>query len=312
MLSLVCPKCKYKTEGDELFCSKCGTKLVSLHNKSFCSSCGAELKPEAEFCSQCGAKQETPFALDNTSSGRTIVAIDKFARNGFLATGKTMEKESANKEHTSTVIRSIPSDECRYKHPQYSTALRNLAIGIDGYFSIVISITIICLVFGAISFLESSSSQAPTSSNQMSMYYHRNYRTNWSPLSFLYVIILCTLVVLIPLLIDSALYAIFGNTIANWAFGFKILDEYGNKISSKEYLSRNMAIFSNWYDEFFHGKSFQFNKKKKDSFVLTYDKKMGFAFIQEKTSWLISLLKIIVLIMLILSPVFLYFITSQM
>ena len=58
MPTLICPKCKYKTDGNEQFCCKCGAKLVSLQDKTFCIACGSELKPGAEFCSQCGAKQD--------------------------------------------------------------------------------------------------------------------------------------------------------------------------------------------------------------------------------------------------------------
>jgi uncharacterized membrane protein YvbJ len=58
MSTLICPKCNYKTEGNEQFCCKCGAMLAVVPEKAFCSSCGAELKPGTDFCSQCGAKQD--------------------------------------------------------------------------------------------------------------------------------------------------------------------------------------------------------------------------------------------------------------
>ena len=58
MPTLICPKCKYKTDENKQFCCKCGAKLVSFQDKSFCSACGSELKPGEDFCSQCGAKQD--------------------------------------------------------------------------------------------------------------------------------------------------------------------------------------------------------------------------------------------------------------
>lgn len=85
MPTLICPKCKYKTEGNEQFCSKCGTKLGPLQGKTFCSACGAELKPEAVFCSQCGAKQDVQedndldinLAIAFSSKKQFLIAVRK-------------------------------------------------------------------------------------------------------------------------------------------------------------------------------------------------------------------------------------------
>ena len=68
MPSLVCPNCKYQTDGNEQFCYKCGTRLTVVPEEAFCRSCGTELKPDAIFCSQCGTKLDAVFALDNTPS----------------------------------------------------------------------------------------------------------------------------------------------------------------------------------------------------------------------------------------------------
>lgn len=38
MSTLICPKCKCQTEGNELFCSKCGTKLDQSQSDNACSS----------------------------------------------------------------------------------------------------------------------------------------------------------------------------------------------------------------------------------------------------------------------------------
>lgn len=54
MSTLICPKCKYKTDGNEQFCCKCGTKLQSDSEKTHCKSCGAELNEEDVFCGKCG------------------------------------------------------------------------------------------------------------------------------------------------------------------------------------------------------------------------------------------------------------------
>ena len=68
MSTLICPKCNYKTEGNEQLCCKCGTMLAVVPEKAFCSSCGAELKPDAEFCPQCGEKANA-FAMEGKDVG---------------------------------------------------------------------------------------------------------------------------------------------------------------------------------------------------------------------------------------------------
>ena len=55
MKCLICPKCNYRTDNDETFCYKCGTKLTFSQEKTFCKSCGTELKPNEQYCTQCGA-----------------------------------------------------------------------------------------------------------------------------------------------------------------------------------------------------------------------------------------------------------------
>ena len=55
MSSLICPKCKYQTVGNEVYCCKCGTKLEQ--EKFFCKKCGSELAPDDNFCTQCGSKR---------------------------------------------------------------------------------------------------------------------------------------------------------------------------------------------------------------------------------------------------------------
>lgn len=77
MSTLICPECKYKTDGNEQFCCKCGTKLVSLQDKTFCRSCGAELKPNAQFCSQCGIQRESVSTPRTKRSIRGNI-IEKF------------------------------------------------------------------------------------------------------------------------------------------------------------------------------------------------------------------------------------------
>ena len=55
MQSLICPNCGYQSKKKEMFCCKCGTKMVT---KS-CLACGKELNPNDLFCTQCGTKRDT-------------------------------------------------------------------------------------------------------------------------------------------------------------------------------------------------------------------------------------------------------------
>ena len=55
MSSLVCPNCKNQANADELFCSKCGTKLEPAESISFyCKGCGRILHNGDCFCGSCG------------------------------------------------------------------------------------------------------------------------------------------------------------------------------------------------------------------------------------------------------------------
>ncbi len=46
-----CPSCGASLQGDDVFCRKCGTRLVA----SACASCGASLLADDVFCRKCGA-----------------------------------------------------------------------------------------------------------------------------------------------------------------------------------------------------------------------------------------------------------------
>src|SRR5207302_11210495 len=47
-----CPTCNTPLKEDDVFCRKCGTRLVPLE----CASCGEALLPDDEFCAKCGAR----------------------------------------------------------------------------------------------------------------------------------------------------------------------------------------------------------------------------------------------------------------
>ena len=78
MSTLICPNCKYKTEGNEQFCCKCGTKLQSDLKKTFCKSCGAELKSDALFCVHCGVQQNKTECYMCDKCGATVESEEQF------------------------------------------------------------------------------------------------------------------------------------------------------------------------------------------------------------------------------------------
>ena len=65
MPHLICPKCKYQSEKDEEFCTKCGTMLevVSSDSTSFCKTSGKELKAmdKGDNCSQSQRKKSSKW-----------------------------------------------------------------------------------------------------------------------------------------------------------------------------------------------------------------------------------------------------------
>lgn len=96
MSSLVCPNCNYQAEDNETFCSKCGTKLISVQRKANCSNCGSILKPEAVFCSKCGAKR-----LNNGTSPGNQLFCKNETENG-TEDQRTNETDKSKKEQPKT------------------------------------------------------------------------------------------------------------------------------------------------------------------------------------------------------------------
>ena len=58
MPTFICPNCKYQTDGNELFCCKCGTKITSVPDLTFSSPPDAELESGYVVCKTCGIKHE--------------------------------------------------------------------------------------------------------------------------------------------------------------------------------------------------------------------------------------------------------------
>ena len=58
MSLFICPKCKYQTDKNDLFCCKCGTKMIPVQAKVLCKACGQKLSNNDQFCGRCGARQK--------------------------------------------------------------------------------------------------------------------------------------------------------------------------------------------------------------------------------------------------------------
>ncbi len=55
-----CPKCGAEIEGNDKFCSGCGSKLPKIAKqkqaKKFCDQCGAKIETSDKFCASCGVE----------------------------------------------------------------------------------------------------------------------------------------------------------------------------------------------------------------------------------------------------------------
>lgn len=125
MPSLVCPNCKYQTDENEQFCSKCGTRLQSDSEKTYCKSCGAELKPDALFCAHCGVKLNTPEETKCSKCGAVLKEKDLFCpkcgtQNEELQSAPSLCK---SEEEIELQFQSGMED---YYHHRYFSAARNL------------------------------------------------------------------------------------------------------------------------------------------------------------------------------------------
>lgn len=55
-----CKKCSAELRGDDVFCSKCGARVIKAVNaKKVCSHCHSELKEDDVFCPECGYRVES-------------------------------------------------------------------------------------------------------------------------------------------------------------------------------------------------------------------------------------------------------------
>lgn len=347
MSTLVCPKCSYQTENQELFCSKCGTKLIPYTDNSFCESCGARLKPDAEFCTQCGSRRNS-YSENNIpelSTSSNQEQVDSHLKEPDCLSSETNKKSSNDQ-----------------KKPQYSLALRDLAQIADIYFILVSFVMLLCTpaILSSISLQDMTSLKdlysesyhiqtdnifasdqtiyqvshaifcptiydfEQTGRNKVlcglvpsigqihnrpipSADYNRSSKPSFGQLiiGLLVILILCS----IPILIDSAIYALFGNTLSKWAFDFLIIDKSGKKIKAKDYFSRNCAMYSAFVEN-----SSLFNssnkKTKKESersrlkrgLETTYDEALGFTFIRKPSPQPIASLKVLVWILSLFLP----------
>ena len=89
MPSLVCPKCNYQTKKNEVFCSKCGTKLEHIKEQKKSNSRGKELKPGDDSSAQSDSKPKTKKGLScgliiSLSVIATIYGMNNRARQKAL------------------------------------------------------------------------------------------------------------------------------------------------------------------------------------------------------------------------------------
>ncbi|NLI61243.1 MAG: zinc ribbon domain-containing protein [Clostridiales bacterium] len=92
-----CPTCNSVIEGDDKFCSKCGTKLeevkevqpqeqIQTNETIFCQECGAKTTSDQAFCLECGSKLGTgEVVATKQTEGESVpsqaTSIDQVAEN---------------------------------------------------------------------------------------------------------------------------------------------------------------------------------------------------------------------------------------
>lgn len=76
-----CPQCGTIAEGERLFCTKCGTRLLNRHR---CNSCGTFVK-DSEFCPTCGQSVYAPPAkTEETQSSKTTLNSNPLLERAFI------------------------------------------------------------------------------------------------------------------------------------------------------------------------------------------------------------------------------------
>lgn len=131
MTTLICPKCNRKTTKGDLFCSKCGSKLIPVSEGLICHSCGAKLKQDAVFCTQCGVRQNTPESYVCGECGTAVKSGEKFCSKCgtevrvFFAAEQKSEIETIfqkalehykNSRYVSAFV--LLKDAAKYGHPK--------------------------------------------------------------------------------------------------------------------------------------------------------------------------------------------------
>ena len=88
MPSLICPNCKYQAKKNEVFCSKCGTKLEHLHVQKTSNACEKELQSGDDFCTQSASKHKAKKGVScaliiGLAIATAVTGINKRARQSI-------------------------------------------------------------------------------------------------------------------------------------------------------------------------------------------------------------------------------------
>ena len=270
MSTLVCPKCNYKTEGNEQFCCKCGTMLAVVPEKAFCTSCGAELKPDAEFCSQCGTNR-------NAAS-----RISDYATNTNFISG--LEKESLPHNFG---VESNSIDVCS-REGTARTEHEDESISLAGPWSRLIARTIdMQIETNIVGFF-------------LALLLRPIYISIPPSVQPYLVPVICAP---FGFILDSIAYALFGNTLGKWLLGIRIVDKKGIVINPDTYSSRNWRVYFSGYALAIPFVTFitmirQYFRVSK-LLPASYDEESGLKVVNHNKKWLKTAIGVVICIVLV-------------
>jgi uncharacterized Zn finger protein (UPF0148 family) len=95
---MICKECGYDLQDTDVFCPKCGTRVIK---EKRCPDCGALLREGMQFCSKCGSRVETPQTKSRKSQETLDIPIEAIERNILSETEANLRAEQVRQTRPS-------------------------------------------------------------------------------------------------------------------------------------------------------------------------------------------------------------------